>query len=125
MLRERKMRLAARGIPTTSGHPIFPSETGGLRDPSNVQHEWQRVRDALGLPENVTFYSFRKAVATILDDAGISARITADVIQHADPAMTQRKYMARGRVHHIAAAALQHAVTGDTPPDDSRKLLAN
>ncbi|WP_185981709.1 hypothetical protein [Skermania sp. ID1734] len=34
------------------------------------------------------------------------------VQQDADPAMTQRKYMARGRAHPQAAAALDRAVAG-------------
>ncbi|MEU4345691.1 tyrosine-type recombinase/integrase [Nocardia sp. NPDC023852] len=82
-----------------------------LRDPQNVGHEWQRVRDALGIPD-VTPHSLRGAVATILDDAGLSARVTADVLMHVDPAMTQRRYMARGRVHQAAADALERAVSG-------------
>jgi integrase len=61
---------------------------------------------------DLTFHSFRKAVATILDDAVLSARVTADVLQHADPAMTQRKYMARSRVHLATSAALDRAVNG-------------
>ncbi|QIS15814.1 tyrosine-type recombinase/integrase [Nocardia arthritidis] len=80
--------------------------------PQNVGHEWQRVRDALGIPEDVTAHSFRGAVATILDDAGLSARVTADVLMHVDPAMTQRHYMARGRAHQAAADALDRAVGG-------------
>jgi integrase len=72
-------------------------------------HRWAR-HDAV---HDVTVYSFRKLVATVLDDAGLSARMTADVLQHADPAMTQRKYMARGRAHPEAAAAMDRAVVGD------------
>ncbi|WP_433679942.1 hypothetical protein [Nocardia sp. CA-119907] len=45
-----------------------------------------------------------------LDDAKLSARVTADVLQHADPAMTQRKYMRRGKVHHEAAKVINAAV---------------
>lgn len=89
---------------------IFPTSKWTLRDPVNVNHQWQRVREALGLPDDVVPYSFRKLVAMILDDEGLSARVTADVLQHADPAMTQRKYMARGRVHHTAAAVVHGAV---------------
>ncbi len=89
---------------------IFPTSKWTLRDPVNVNHQWQRVREALGLPDDVVPYSFRKLVAMILDDEGLSARVTADVLQHADPAMTQRKYMARGRVHHTAAAVVHSAV---------------
>ncbi|WP_433622921.1 hypothetical protein [Nocardia sp. CA-120079] len=49
-------------------------------------------------------------IALMLDDAKLSARVTADVLQHADPAMPQRKYMRRGKVHHNAAAVINEAV---------------
>ncbi|MFC9436732.1 tyrosine recombinase XerC [Nocardia sp. NPDC057030] len=96
---------------------IFPSFDWTLRDPVNVNHQWQRVREALGIPDDVSPYSFRKIMATVLDDAKLSARVTADVLQHADPAMTQRKYMARGRVHHEAAAVFHDAVTNGSGHD--------
>jgi integrase len=111
MLRRRKVALAARRL-ASPPHPhptdlelVFPSTVWTMRDPQNVGHEWQRVRDALGIPEDVTAHSFRGAVATILDDAGLSARVTADVLMHVDPAMTQRHYTARGRAHRAAADA--------------------
>ncbi len=119
MLQRRKAMLEER----RRTHPpvkqpeydlVFPSEEWTLRDPNNIQHQWQRVRTALGIPDDITAHSFRGAVATILDDAGLSARIAADVLGHADPSMTQRRYMARGRVHTAAAAALDEAVAGLT-----------
>ncbi|WP_330185556.1 tyrosine-type recombinase/integrase [Nocardia sp. NBC_01503] len=118
MLKNRKAMLESRKrthppTKTPEYDLVFPSENWTLRDPGNVQHQWQRVRDALGIPEDITAHSFRGAVATILDDAGLSARITADVLGHADPSMTQRRYMARGRVHPTAADALHRAVSDD------------
>ncbi|MEV0357362.1 tyrosine-type recombinase/integrase [Nocardia sp. NPDC050697] len=119
MLKRRRAVLAARKLASPPDPDaavldlVFPSAVWTLRDPQNVGHEWQRVRDALGLGEDVTPHSFRHAVATILDDAGLSARVTADVLGHADPAMTQRHYMARGRTHHAAAEALERAVNGN------------
>ncbi|MFE3254336.1 tyrosine-type recombinase/integrase [Nocardia sp. NPDC059229] len=103
--KEFGLRLACRPIEL-----IFPSFEWTLRDPVNVNHQWQRVREALGLPEDLSPYAFRKYIALLLDDAGLSARVTADVLQHADPAMTQRRYMARGRIHHQAAALVHDAV---------------
>ncbi len=41
-----------------------------------------------------------------------SARVTADVLMHVDPAMPQPHYMARGRAHRAAADALDRAVSG-------------
>ncbi|BAX98800.1 phage integrase [Mycobacteroides stephanolepidis] len=118
-LKIRKRRLAERRLvdprpaPTGCEDLVFPSENWTPRDPNNVAAQWRRVRSALGLPVSITAHSFRKAVATILDDAGLSARIAADVLGHADPSMTQRFYMARGRAHSEAATALHQAIAGE------------
>ncbi len=110
-LAERKL-LDPRPIPPAHEDLVFPSESWTPRDPNNVAAQWRRVRTALELPDNITAHSFRKAVATILDDAGLSARIAADVLGHADPSMTQRVYMARGRAHSEAASAVHRAISG-------------
>ncbi len=115
ILNQRRERLHLRKSddPPPEGYDvdlIFPSFDWTLRDPVNVNHQWQRVREALGLPDDLSPYAFRKLVAMTLDDAKLSARVTADVLQHADPAMTQRKYMRRGKVHHDAAAVINSAV---------------
>ncbi|MEU4413342.1 tyrosine-type recombinase/integrase [Nocardia salmonicida] len=116
MLKRRKAAMAARRLasPPESGSEdldlVFPSAVWTLRDPQNVGHAWQRVREALGFDEDITPHSFRHAVATILDDAGLSARVTADVLGHTDPSMTQKHYMARGRPHRVAAAILDRAI---------------
>jgi integrase len=49
---------------------IFASSSGTLRDPDNFTTAWRTVRDELGMPE-VTSHSFRKTVATLIDDAGL------------------------------------------------------
>jgi integrase len=88
---------------------IFPSTAGTLRDPDNFGKQWRRVRSELGAPD-VTSHSFRKSVATIIDDAGLSARIGADHLGHANVSMTQDRYMARGRVHSEVANLIDRAV---------------
>lgn len=119
-LKLRKRRLAERRLvdprPVSADYEdlVFPSENWTPRDPNNVAAQWRRVRSALGLPASITAHSFRKAVATILDDAGLSARVAADVLGHADPSMTQRFYMARGRAHSEAATALHQAIAGES-----------
>ncbi|MFC9660855.1 tyrosine recombinase XerC [Nocardia sp. NPDC127606] len=119
MLKRRKAVLAARRLASPPDPDadaldlVFPSAVWTMRDPQNVGAEWRRVREALGIPDDIVPHSFRHAVATILDDAGLSARVTADVLGHVDPAMTQRHYMARGRTHEAAADVLHRAVSGD------------
>jgi integrase len=90
---------------------MFPSTAGTWRDPNNFGRDWRRVREELGLPE-VTTHSFRKSVATLIDDRGLSARIGADQLGHARPSMTQDVYMARGKVHTQVADALDDAING-------------
>jgi integrase len=72
----------------------------------------RRVRDDLGVPE-VTSHSFRKTVATLLDDEGLSARIGADQLGHAKVSMTQDRYMRRGKVHAEGAALLDRAINDE------------
>jgi integrase len=84
---------------------IFPSTTGVLRDPSAVSKQWRRVRTKLKL-DWVTSHTFRKTLATLLDDQGLSARIGADQLGHAQISMTQDKYMGRKVVHTEVADVL-------------------
>lgn len=67
---------------------IFPSTAGTLRDPNNFGKEWRKAREELGVPE-VTTHSFRKTLATLIDDEGLSARIGADHLDHSKVSMTQ------------------------------------
>ena len=71
----------------------------------------------------MTSHSFRKTTATLLDQAGLSARVIADQLGHARPSMTQDVYMGRQAVDARAVAALEealgHWVAGvpDEPPE--------
>jgi integrase len=115
----RRRKESFRG-PNTAG-VIFPSSTGTLRDPDNFGKQWREVRDDLGLPDlpgYVTSHSFRKTVATLLDDAGLSARIAADQLGHAKPSMTMDTYMGRGQEHPEVAAALDNAVKLQSAVED-------
>jgi integrase len=88
---------------------IFPSTAGSLRDPNNFNKQWRQVRDNLGAA-GVTTHSFRKSLATLIDDEGLSARIGADHLGHTNVSMTQDKYMSRGRVHPQVADLLDRAI---------------
>jgi integrase len=102
-IRRRLSYLGERAV-------IFPSTAGTLRDPNNFGKEWRNVREQLGVPE-VTTHSFRKTVATLIDDDGLSARVGADHLGHAKVSMTQDRYMTRGRVHTQVADLLDRTVT--------------
>lgn len=91
---------------------LFPSSAGTWRDPDNFDKQWRKVRADLGVPE-VTSHSFRKSVADLIDDEGLSARVGADQLGHAKVSMTQDKYMSRGRVHSEVAALLDRAISNE------------
>jgi len=91
---------------------IFPSTAGTWRDPDNFDKQWRRVRADLGVPD-VTSHSFRKSVATFIDEAGMSARVGADQLGHSRVSMTQDRYMRRGRVHAEVAALLDRTVSDE------------
>ena len=86
--------------------------TGSLREPGNFAGQWRKARDELGVPD-VTTHSFRKTVATLIDDEGLSARIGADHLGHSKVSMTQDRYMARGRVHNEVADLLDRAINDE------------
>jgi integrase len=90
---------------------IFPSTTGTLRDPNNFGKRWRTVREDVGVPA-VTTHSFRKTVATLIDDEGLSARIGADQLGHTHVSMTQDRYMSRGRVY-TQVAELDRTIKND------------
>ncbi len=91
---------------------IFPSSAGTCRDPVNFDKQWRKVRGDLGVPD-VTSHSFRKSVATLIDEAGLSARVGADQLGHSKVSMTQDKYISRNRVHAEVAALLDRHISGE------------
>ncbi|WP_155981835.1 hypothetical protein [Nocardia sp. BMG111209] len=56
--------------------------------------------------------TWRKALLTIGDDAGISAVALADHAGHTEASMTQNTYMGRKRVRYRVAAAIDAAYAG-------------
>lgn len=91
---------------------IFPSMAGTWRDPDNFRARWRKVREDLGVPD-VTSHSFRKSLATLIDEEGLSARIGADHLGHARVSETMDTYMARGRVHTQVADLLDRHINDE------------
>jgi integrase len=91
---------------------IFPSTAGTWRDPSNFSRQWREVRGELGAA-GVSTHSFRKTVATLIDDDVMSARIGPDHLGHTNVSMTQNVYMSRGRVHPQVAELLDRVIISD------------
>ena len=101
----------ARGVRLED--PVFPDSIGGFRDPKNTRRDVRAALDRAGF-DWVTSHSFRKTTATMLDEAGLSARMIADQLGHARPSMTQDVYMGRRAVDARVAAALEGGL-GETP----------
>ncbi|WP_267884885.1 tyrosine-type recombinase/integrase [Jiangella alkaliphila] len=80
-----------------------------MRDPSNVRKVLRQVRGD-GALAWITSHAFRKTTATVLDDAGQSARQVADQLGHSRPSMTQDVYMARRVLNPTAAGLLDDAL---------------
>jgi integrase-like protein len=86
--------------------PVFTAPMGGLRDPSNTNADLRGAFDKAGYPW-VTSHVYRKTVASLMDEAGLSARAAADQLGHAQVSMTQNVYMKRKVVKTGAAGVLE------------------
>jgi integrase len=111
MLRAR----AGREHPLETGGPVFPAPLGGWRDPSNTQADLRAALDTAGF-DWVTSHVFRKTVATLMDQAGLSSGAAADQLGHANTSMTTDVYFGR-KVPTTGAAgvleALDHSAAWD------------
>lgn len=90
-----------------SSGPVFPApRSRNLRDPNNTRRDFREAFHAMGMP-GVTSHAFRKTVATLMDEAGLSARSAADQLGHAKPSVTQDVYYGRRRRATGAARVLE------------------
>lgn len=106
LLRSRRARMdRATG-------PVFPDTRGGWRDRSNVGRAFRQVRRGTEF-EWVKTHTYRKTVATLLDQSGATARMIADQLGHSRVSMTQDMYLGRRAVNAVAASALEaHGTEG-------------
>ena len=95
---------------TSESDVIFPDAKGGYRDRNNVEREYRGVRAGTEF-EWVVPHTYRKTVATRLDEAGLSARVIADQLGHSRISMTQDVYLGRRAVDRSAVAALEATPT--------------
>lgn len=102
VVRMLRARLANEAIATDVC--VFPSPKGHLRDTSNTAAHLRRALDRAGF-KWVKSHTFRKTVATRMDEAGLTARQIADHLGHSQVSMTTDVYMGR-RVATAAAASV-------------------
>lgn len=72
----------------------------------NTQADLRVIFDRAGYP-GITSHTFRRTVATLMDDAGLSARAAADQLGHAKVSMTQDSYFGRKLAATGAAGVLE------------------
>jgi integrase len=90
-----------------SSGPLFPApRSRKLRDPSNTRRALREAFLEMGMP-GMTSHAFRKTVAILMDEAGLSARSAADQLGHAKPSITQDVYYGRKRRATGAAQVLE------------------
>ncbi|GAA3624561.1 site-specific integrase [Kineosporia mesophila] len=114
MLKRRK-----DSMPANQWGAVFTSPLGHLRDPSNTQADLRDVFSRIGYGD-ITSHTFRRTVATLMDEAGLSARAAADQLGHAKVSMTQDHYFGRGIAQTGAARVLESVSQSETEEDVSR-----
>ena len=97
------LRLRPSGRPDQT---VFCSVLGGLRDRDNVIGDLRNALNAAGF-EWVTSHTFRRTVATLMDQSGLSARAAADQLGHSHPSLTQDVYYGRRIASTGAAEVLE------------------
>jgi integrase len=86
---------------------VFPAPVAVVvRDPSNTVKMMRQAFKRAGFA-GVTSHYFRKTVATLMDEAGLSARAAADQLGHAKPSLTADIYMGRKKRATGAAEVLE------------------
>ncbi|MFI7583164.1 tyrosine-type recombinase/integrase [Kocuria sp. M1N1S27] len=86
---------------------VFPSSTGTLREVNNVERQWRDARASRHLREFswVTWHTFRRTVATLIDRS-TGTDDAAAVLGHSGTAVTSKHYIQRAHVAPDVSAAL-------------------
>lgn len=86
---------------------VFPSSTGTLREVNNVERQWRNARGSKHLRgfSWVTWHTFRRTVATLIDRS-TGTDDAAAVLGHSGTAVTSKHYVQRAHVAPDVSAAL-------------------
>ncbi|MBF6178571.1 tyrosine-type recombinase/integrase [Nocardia otitidiscaviarum] len=88
---------------------VFPGRGGVLRDPHNFNRTWRAARGTLY--KDVTQYTFRKTVATLIAEAS-DARTAAKQLGHSREGITERHYIASPEQAPDSSAVLERGFGG-------------
>ena len=70
---------------------VYPNTKGGVNRRTTVWENFQRHCERAGLPRR-RFHDLRDTAATLMIRSGVDVRTVADILGHAGPAMTLRRY---------------------------------
>jgi integrase len=101
-----QLRATGRSTLVTDKSPVFPAPLGGLRDPANTRADFRDAFPAAGFAW-VTAHTFRRSVATWMDEGGLTARAGADQLGHVRPSITMDSYWGRKTRDTGAAVVLE------------------
>jgi integrase/recombinase XerC len=87
--------------------PLFVGARGGPLGPRLIQHQMEKLRGALGLPDTATPHALRHSFATHLLGAGGDLRAIQELLGHASLSTTQR-YTAVETERLLAVYAAAH-----------------
>ncbi len=74
-------------------------------DRSNaIGKRFGRLKKSLGFPDKKVFHSIRKTLVTMLEDAGVSENLTADIVGHEKPRITYGLYSGGHSVERMKGA---------------------
>ncbi len=89
-LQQTMARLTAE---TKDGYVLSGLSFNKYQDRSNaIGKRFGRLRTALGFGPELVFHSIRKTVVTILENAGVSENVVADIVGHEKPRITYGLY---------------------------------
>lgn len=78
---------------STDGYLISDLSFNKYKDRSNaIGKRFGRLKKTLGFPPKKVFHSIRKTVVTLLENAGISENLAADIVGHEKPRITYGLY---------------------------------
>lgn len=102
--RLRVVRAKAFLKGATNDSLVFPTNRGTIKDPKVDHTAWKKLLQRAGV-EAVSLHSARNTTASLLEDAGVSDRVVAEILGHANVKMTHhyQSKNTRGRVEGMKA----------------------
>ncbi len=94
LMRHRRIQAEeklAAGASWRNPDLVFPNTKGGVNRRATLYENFQRHRERAGLPR-MRFHDLRDTAGTLMIRGGVDVRTVADILGHADPAMTLRRY---------------------------------